>query len=136
MSEYSITLPDTQDPKEYAKVGPATAFADKKAVELHRELQVVHTATGAVVHVATYVPAEQGHFKPWERVETPRIVAPNFPEFVPAYSRKRIGATVYRPLAKGGEWLVFDGRSGNSVLVTNTREACTLTKEMRLGKVL
>lgn len=136
MSEYSITLPDTQDPKEYVKVGPATAFADKMAVELHQELIVVHTPTGAVVHVATFVPPTQEHFHPWERVETPKIVAPNFPGYVPAYHRKRIDTTVYRPLEKGAEWLVYDGRSENSKLVPNTKEACTLTREMRQGKVL
>jgi hypothetical protein len=138
MSEYSITLPDTQDPKEYARVGDATRFADRQAVELHRELKVVHTATGAVVHVATFVPAEQEHFNPWERVEvTPRVDGtPDFEGYVPAYHRKRIPAVVYRPLEKGAEWLVWDGRSTNSVLVPNTREACTLTREMRQGKVL
>lgn len=138
MSDYSITLPDTQDPKVYARVGDALKFADKRAVELNRELKVVHTPTGAVVHVATYVPAEQDHFHPWERIEaTPRVDGtPDFEGYVPAYHRKRIPAVVYRPLEKGAEWLVWDGRSKNSVLVATTKAACTLTREMRQGKVL
>lgn len=135
MSDYTITLPNVDEPKTYARVDAATKFADKFALENTVELKVIHAPTGAVIHVATYVPAGV-HFHPWQRVETPKHEAPDFENYTPAYTRKRIGATVYRPNEKGLGWLVYDGRSGNSEIVANTKEACKLTVEMGKGKVL
>lgn len=131
MSDYSITLPDTDQPKVYAILTKATEFADKFAAKNSVELEVVHTSTGVVAHVAT--PVKGRHFFPWERVETPKFPAPHFEGWRPAYTRKRITATVYRSYDPEAElpWMVHDGRSGNTKLVATTKAANEVTKGMK-----
>ena len=75
------------------------------------------------------------HFVPWTRVETPKFAAPNFEGWISAYTRKRIGATVYRKV-EGKGWRVHDGRTGNFRDVENTKQACNLTSAMRKGTEL
>jgi hypothetical protein len=123
--------------REYARLNDATKRADKLAEE-GGEHKVVHLETEAVVYVtslAAKAAANGAHFNPWTRVETPKHAAPDFPGFVPAYTRKRIQATVYRGVERGA-WRVFDGRTGKYQDVANTVEACNLTSSMRKGLML
>lgn len=133
MSTYTITLPDTDQPKTYAKKDAAVKYVDKRAHEDNLSLQVVDGESGLVVHVGDPV-AGSRHFHPFERLESPKTTAPEFVGFVPAYHRKRIDATVYRGLDEHGlkgTWRVYDGRSKKFRDVTSTAEACTLTREMK-----
>lgn len=112
----------------------AREWADEVTQQESMELQVLYrTEDGSeiVALVTTPVPVDQ-YFLPWQRVETPKHAAPHFEGFVPAYTRKRIAATVYRGEDHTG-WRVFDGRTGNFKDVANTKEACALTCEMRQG---
>ncbi len=123
--------------------------ATRKANELAAqtpgtEFKVIHVETDAVVYATSaraIANREHGqHFVPWTRLENPRFVAPDFEGYVPAYTRKRILATVYRKndYERGavGSWRVFDGRTGRFQDVRSTKEACALTGAMRLGKHL
>jgi predicted PhzF superfamily epimerase YddE/YHI9 len=105
-------------------------------VELGVELEVVHTETNVVAFVAT--PVQGRLFHPWERVETPKFAAPHFEGWRPAYTRKRIEATVYRSYDEENElpWRVFDGRTKSFRDVATTKAACELTKAMRQGLTL
>lgn len=131
---FSVTLPG-QASKSYATLAKAKAFAVRKAVTSGIELEIVNTETNAVAFMCT--PVQGRIFHPWERVETPAFAAPHFEGFFPAYTRKRIMATVYRAYDADAElkWLVHDGRTGNTQLVANTKQACALTKAMK-GQVL
>lgn len=132
---YTIAIPNGQA-KSYQRLDSATEFARKYASENTVELEVVHTETGAVAFVATYV--EGRLFHPWERVETPRFAAPHFEGWRPAYTRKRIEATVYRSYDEDNElpWRVFDGRTKNYRDVANTTESRKLLTAMRHGLML
>jgi hypothetical protein len=125
--------------KSYQRLNDATKFADKTASEGGAEVKVLHAETEAVAYVTSpraIRNKETGeHFVPWTRVETPKHVAPEFAGFVPAYTRKRIQATVYRGQEKGS-WRVFDGRTGKHVDVANTTESRLLLTEMKLGRQL
>lgn len=92
------------------------------------ELEVVHEATGAVIAVTS--PLSPGHFVPWTRVETPKFVAPHFTDWRPAYTRKRVGAVVYRSLTSKS-WMVLDTRTGGRMVVGTTKEAREITNSMR-----
>ena len=116
--------------------GFAREAAETEAVQRTAEILVVHAETGAVSYV-TSVKAQQvaetgEYFTPWTRLENPKFTAPVFAGFVPAYTRKRITATVYRNVQEKG-WRVHDGRTGNFRDVPNTKAACQLTSEMRKG---
>lgn len=129
---YSITIPGTDQPKTYAQKAAAVKFVDKQAAE-GTVLQVVDAETNLVVHVGDPV-AGSRHFHPFERLESPKTTAPSYEGFVPAYHRKRIDATVYRGLDEfglKGTWRIYDGRSGKFRDVSSTKEACTLTREMK-----
>ena len=132
---YTIALPDAQ-PKSYQQLTKATEFANTKAQELGIELEVVHTETSAVAFVAT--PVVGRLFHPWERVETPKHHAPHFEGWRPAYTRKRIEATVYRSYDEENEkpWRVYDGRTKNYLDVANTTESRHLLTEMKNGRLL
>lgn len=116
--------------KEYATLARAKEYANRAARSKRIELEVVAADTNAVVHVATYV--EGRYFHPWERVETPKFQSPHFEGFRPAYTRPKVGATVYRAYDEEAElkWLVWDGRTGGKRLVASTKQACALTKAM------
>lgn len=134
---YTITIQGQT--KNYARLNDATKFADKQATELGIEVEVVHAETNAVAYVTSpraLLNRETGeHFVPWTRVETPKHVAPDFEGFVPAYTRRRIEATVYRGQEKA-QWRVFDGRTGNFRDVANTTESRHLLTEMKNGLML
>lgn len=132
---YTIALPE-QGSKSYQRLDAAKEFASTKAIELGAELEVIDTETSTVAFMAT--PVVGRIFHPWERVETPTFSAPHFEGFYPAYTRKRISATVYRSYDDEAElpWLVHDGRTGGTQLVPNTKAACKLTSEMRHGRTL
>jgi hypothetical protein len=122
---------------EYARLNDATKRADKLAGEGH-EIVVMHAETEAAVYAVNpraLAIKGGGYFYPWTRVETPKFVAPALTGWVPAYTRKRIQATVYRR-QEGKGWLVVDGRTGGRQEVANTVEACELTKAMRHGLLL
>jgi len=119
---------------EYARLHDATSRADKLAAE-GAEITVQHVETGAVVYVTNARALAEGYFHPWTRVETPKFQAPDLAGWVPAYVRKRIQATVYRS-TETRAWLIHDGRTGGTVQAANTKEACAVTKEMRLGRML
>ena len=130
-------------PVQTDDLSEAIKVAEGIAKETGEEIKLVHVATEAVVF-ATSPRAirhdETGeHFQPWTRLETPKHVAPDFFGYVPAYTRKRIQATVYRKndRERGGlNWRVFDGRTGNFRDVHDTKEACQLTTDMRQGLIL
>lgn len=132
---FTIALPD-QATKEYAQAAKAKEFANKVARRDGVELEVVDSETNAVVHVAT--PVEGRQFHPWERVETPTFQSPHFDGWRPAYTRKRIQATVYRSYDEEAEfpWMVHDGRTGGKLQVATTKAARLLTTEMRHGRTL
>jgi hypothetical protein len=119
---------------EYARLHDATRKADQLA-QGGAEVLVKHLETDAVVYTVNPQALAPGYFTPWTRVETPKFVAPALAGWTPAYTRKRIQATVYRRLAGKG-WLVHDGRTGGTQEVADTKEACALTKAMRLGQHL
>lgn len=131
---FEITTGDKT--KNYARLNDATKYADKVASEQGIEVEVLHTETGAVAYATSpraILKREEGvHFVPFTRVETPKHHAPDFPGFIPAYTRKRIGATVYRGQEKRS-WLVFDGRTGGHVVVANTTESRHLLTDMKNG---
>lgn len=118
----------------FDELGPARHEAENLTQELGIEIQVTHQETGAVAYVTTPVPQGQ-YFAPWQRIENPKFAAPYFAGFVPAYSRKRIEATVYRALDHSG-WRIHDGRTNNFQDVANTKAACALTSSMRQGVLL
>jgi hypothetical protein len=129
---YTIQHQDTSF--RFEDVAEASVKAQEWTNEESVELQVIHQATGAVVLVTT--PIQPGHyFQPWQRIENPKFSAPYFEGFIPAYTRKRIQATVYRSQDHAG-WRVHDGRTGNFVDVKTTKEACHLTTSMRKGQEL
>lgn len=134
---YNIQLND--EVKTYSRLNDATKFADKVAADQGIEVKVLHAETEAVAYVTSVraiANREQGvHFVPWTRVETPKHVAPEFAGFVPAYTRKRIEATVYRGQEKGS-WRVFDGRTGAYRDVANTTESRLLLTAMKQGLML
>lgn len=127
---FTVALTD-QAPKSYATLAKAKAFAVRKAVTSGVEIEIVNSETGTVAFMCT--PVQGRIFHPWERVETPAFAAPHFEGFYPAYTRKRIMATVYRAYDAEAElkWLVHDGRTGGKELVANTKAACALTKAMK-----
>lgn len=130
---FVLTNPATGSEITRKRLADAEAKATELAVAQSTEIPVLHAETEAVVFVATYVPTDR-YFHAFERVETPKHVAPNYHGFVPAYVRKRIGATVYRGMEefdKKGQWLIHDGRTGGHVIVANTKEACQVTKDMK-----
>jgi hypothetical protein len=129
---FSTTLPDGKV-KGFNALGQAIEFADGYSEEHNVELDVVATADSVVAYVAT--PVRDRIFYPFERVETPKFRAPQLDGYRTAYTRKRIEATVYRALDHT-DWLVHDGRTGNTKTVRTTRQACILTREMRQGKRL
>src|SRR4051812_15358111 len=104
---FTITLPG-QEPKSYPTLAKAKAFALRKAVTSGIELEIVNSETRTVAFMCT--PVQGRIFHPWERVETPAFAAPHFEGFYPAYTRKRIMATVYRAYDAEAEmpWLVHD----------------------------
>lgn len=130
---YAITTAAGQA-TEFSILNDATKAANDLAADGH-EVTVVSVATQAVVYVANARSVQGGAFNPWERVETPKFSAPNITGWVPAYTRKRICATVYRAL-EGRAWLIHDGRTGNTIQVPNTKVACETTKAMRFGLML
>lgn len=134
---YTITAGDQT--KTYARLQDATKYADKQATELGIEVKVVHQETEAVVYATSQRAIrnkETGeHFVPWTRLENPKHVAPEFEGFVPAYTRRRIEATVYRGQEKG-QWRVFDGRTGKFQDVANTTESRHLLTAMKNGLML
>jgi hypothetical protein len=143
---YSITIADRQ-PKTYQKLDAATAYADAAAVDLGIEVEVIHQETGVVTYVTSLRAIrkrDEGEwFVPWTRLETPKFSAPHFDTHYPAYTRKRIPAVVYRvhdlEAAKAAglkPWLVWDGRTGNSVTVDNTTQSRHLLTEMKQGRHL
>jgi hypothetical protein len=125
--------------KSYTRLPDATKLADKLASEQGAEIKVIHQETEAVVYVtspkAQAKAATGEYFTPWTRVETPKHVAPEFEGFVPAYTRRRIEATVYRGQEKGS-WRVFDGRTGKFKDVANTTESRLLLTAMKNGLML
>jgi hypothetical protein len=132
----SYTIEIDGQSKSYARLNDATKFADKKALESGIEVKVLHTETEAVAYATSpraITNREDGtHFVPWTRVETPKHLAPEIEGFIPAYTRKRIQATVYRGQERG-QWIVFDGRTGQRRLVANTTESRLLLTEMKNG---
>jgi hypothetical protein len=120
--------------KEYGRVTDAIAFAEKASIEEVIELEVVDATDGTVIRVTTWVP-ETESFNPWTRVETPKFTAPHLPGWRPAYTRKRVGAVVYRSL-EAAEWLVLDTRTGGREVVKTTALAREVTNQMRAGRVL
>lgn len=138
---FSITLPDAQ-PRTYTRLGDARKYAEKVAVRDQLEVEVVDMETGVVALVTSAAEIAKrtvgAHFHPWTRLETPKHPAPHFEGWYPAYTRKRIQATVYRSYDEANElpWRVFDGRTGGHLDVASTKAACALTREMRLGRTL
>lgn len=114
----------------FEELSDARELAERLATENKVELEVVHTATGAVAYVATYVTGRIFHA--WERVETPRFEAPHIEGYRPAYQRVRIGAVVYRPLEKGEPWLVL--HNGRRYLRPTTAGAREVTNALRRGE--
>jgi hypothetical protein len=110
------------------EVLPLVDKAQELSTEEGIELEVVHEATGAVIAVTS--PLSPGHFVPWTRIETPKFVAPHMADWRPAYTRKRVGAVVYRSLTSKS-WMVLDTRSGGREVVGTTREAREITNKMR-----
>ena len=127
---YIVTLPDSDQPNAFEDFTEAREFAQAQAQEQTIEVEVIHEPTGAVAFVATHVVGR--FFNPWERVETPTFQAPHLEGWRPAYTRKKIQATVYRCLSER-KWLVHDGRTGGTQEVANTTEARQLTSSMRHG---
>lgn len=119
---------------EYVNISEATKAADLLALE-GAEVKVTHLETEAVVYVTNRRAVQGGYFQPWERVETPKFQAPDIAGWVPAYTRKRIQATVYRA-TEGRAWMIHDGRTGNTTTAPNTKAACEITKAMRHGLML
>lgn len=134
---FSFTYQDETVTKDsLSKIKP---LAKSRANRDRTEVTIQDDATGTVAFVATYV--EGRYFAPFERVEQPRqgVQVPDFPGFVFAYRRHRIGATVLRgqeEFDKKGQWLVHDGRTGGHVIVESTKAANEVTKEMRQGRTL
>lgn len=110
------------------EVLPLVDKAQELSTEENIELEVVHEATGAVIAVTS--PLTPGHFVPWTRVEAPRFAAPHLTDWRPAYTRKRVGAVVYRSLTSKS-WLVLDTRTGGKIVVGTTKEAREITNKMR-----
>jgi hypothetical protein len=134
---FEITVADQT--KTYARLSDATKYADKQAADLGVEVKVTHQETEAVVYATSpraLLNRETGaHFVPWTRVENPKHVAPEFEGFIPAYTRRRIEATVYRGQEKGS-WRVFDGRTGKYQDVANTTASRHLLTAMKNGLML
>lgn len=132
----SILLPGGHQPKTYKRLDAAKEFADLYSLEHSVELEVIDNESLNVMYVAT--PVRDRIFHPWERVETPKFSSPHFEGWRPAYTRKRIEATVYRSYDPENTkpWRVYDGRTKAFVDVANTKEACKVTKEMRHGRML
>ena len=138
MTTYAFQGIDTD--KTYGRLHDATAFADKAAREHGLEVTVIAAETETVVYVtsvAALAKVEYGeHFRPYTRLETPKFQAPAVAGWAPAYTRKRIEATVYRRVDGSRGWLVHDGRTGGFQQVANTKEACQLTTAMRQGHLI
>jgi hypothetical protein len=94
----------------------AREAAETEATQRTCEVTVIHQETDAIAFVTSpraILKQETGEFfVPWTRVETPKFAAPDFPGYISAYTRKRIGAAVYRKLDDKG-WRVWDGRTNN-----------------------
>lgn len=134
---FTITLPDSAEPKTYNRRDAAIKFVNKQALENGLALQVIDE-DGNVAHVGN--PVTDRYFHPFERLQTPpsSVPAPAFEGFVPAYHRVRVQATVFRGLDEAGlkgTWRVFDGRSRNFVDVANTKEANEVTKGMKTAQL-
>jgi hypothetical protein len=110
------------------EVLPLVDKAQELSNEDRVELEVVHEETEAVIVVTSFL--EPGHFVPWTRVETPKFVAPHFANWRPAYTRKRVGAVVYRSLTSKS-WMVLDTRTSGAIVVGTTVEAREITNKMR-----
>lgn len=139
---YSIYAAGTSEllAEGFEEFGKARETAEHEAQERSIEVIVKHDETGVVAYAtspkAMQVAENPGdYFTPWTRIENPKFEAPVFEGFIPAYTRKRIQATVYRKVDDKG-WRVHDGRNGNYADVGNTKEACALTSAMRQGKML
>src|SRR4051812_36875761 len=91
--------------REYATLSQAKQYANRAAKSKGIELEVVAGDTNAVVHVATYVEGRSS--PPGERAEPPKSQSPHFGGFPPAYTRPKVGATVYRAYDEEAElkWL-------------------------------
>jgi len=133
---FTITLNDNT--ASYTRLNDATRRANTLAARDGVEVKVVHAETSSVVFITSparqRVEAEGGEYNPWTRVEQPKHAAPDFDGYVPAYSRKKIAATVYRKndFERGGDnWRVFDGRTGKFRDVRDTKAACKLTTAMK-----
>jgi hypothetical protein len=135
---YKLVVASSQDvlAQDLEDFGTAREAAEQEATQRTAEITVIQQETGAVAFVTSpkaIAKQETGeYFTPWTRVETPKFIAPDFPGYVAAYTRKRISATVYRKVDDKG-WRVHDGRTGNFRDVENTKKACALTSEMRQG---
>lgn len=139
-----FTITHNDQTFEIEQLHNATRKADALARQDSKDVIVAHGETGVVVYatnvVAQLIKANGGHFNPWTRIEVPKFSAPSFEGFTPAYTRKRIGAAVYRrndwERGAAGNWRVFDGRTGKFRDVANTKSACALTTAMRTGLML
>lgn len=143
---FIITLPEKQ-PKTYQQLDAAKAFADRNAVELGIEVEVRHEETNSVAYVtstrAIRKRDEGVNFVPWTRLENPKFSAPHFDTHYPAYTRTRIPAVVYRVHDLQGAkdagldaWMVWDGRTGNTVTKPNTTATRHLLTDMKNGLLL
>jgi hypothetical protein len=116
--------------EEFGEFAEARVRADELTAEFAAEFQV--TAIMDEVSVLAYqtspVPAGL-HFPPYMRIENPKFQAPAFPGKTPAYTRKRIQATVYRHNDKTG-WTIHNGLTNAVEIVGTTKEACGVTKRM------
>ena len=112
---------------EFDDLQAAVEAAQIIAREEGIELEVVHTETETAAAVVS--PTTEGNFAPWHRVETPKFATPHLLQWRPAYSRKRVGAVVYRSLTAKA-WMVLDTRTGGRRVVATTAEAREITNAM------
>lgn len=142
MFKITITTEAGTKVKEYTRLHDAKAYADKQAKDRSLEVEVLNTETSTVAYLTSpraIAKRDEGtHFVPFTRLETPSFAAPEIEGFYPAYTRKRIQATVYRAHDAEAEakWLVHDGRNGGRRLCANTTESRKLMTAMRQGLLL
>jgi hypothetical protein len=132
MTSFKISIEGDAD-RMFEQLGRAKTSANRLAVSRQIEVEVVNLDDLTVAHLATYV--EGRIFHPYERIELPKFSAPSLEGFRPAYTRKRIQATVYRALDHSG-WLIHDGRTDGMAVVRTTKQACAVTNGMRAGDEL
>lgn len=133
---FVITLPG-DEPREYAQLGRAKAAADRFSLSRKIDVQVI-TLDGEGQPTVAFVasPVRDRHYRPFERIENVKFGAPAIDGWVPAYSRIKIKATVYRPTEKGAGWLVHSGLNGKITIVRNTKAACKLTSAMKTQELV